>query len=560
MENANNLKEVDAQSSPLTEASHIPVSTRVGSQSKFFKVLRLRDLYFLCLGGSIGSAWLFGSLYGASDAGPAAVISWVIGGLIALVLAATWAEIGGILPSSGAVVSVPHYSHGLFTGFYFGWAYYLSSIITPPVEAVAIVTYASTYVPSLTSNGALTLSGYAVSISILVLTFALNSYGVKFFAKVNGVITLWKIAVPTFTIMVALFYFYPPNFTSFGGFFPNGVAPVFSVVGTAGIVYAYTGFRAAMDFSGEAKDPKRDVPRAMIYSVLSTMVIYTLLQTVFIGGIRWSESGLQAGDWGSLSTISAYASAPFYQLLSILGAASVATILLVDAVISPFGSMGVYTGSSARDLYALAEGGHLSKRMSEVHDESGVPRMALNVSLVIAVFLLLAFPNWSQLATIGTTATVFTQLAGATSLIVLRRNAGNLKRSFKVPAGQIVAPVAFVASSLVVYWTTWPYTGYSLVAFLLGLGIFMFFRFRGAYPQSDIGRGVWIVVFSICLTGLSYLGSYGIGVIPLPFDFVAVALLALVCYFWGIRSGYKTDQLTRILKQESVESFIDSSN
>jgi amino acid transporter len=546
------------ESSSPTAAGHIPASTKIGGQSKFFKVLRLRDLYFLCLGGSIGSAWLFGSLYGASSAGPAAVISWIIGGLIALVLAATWAEIGGILPSTGAVVAVPHYSHGLFTGFYFGWAYYLSAIITPPVEAVAIVTYASAYLPSLTSGGALTLTGYAVSIGILVLTFALNYFGVKFFAKVNGVITLWKIVIPTFTILVALFYFYPPNFTSFGGFLPNGVAPVFSAVGTAGIVYAYTGFRAAMDYSGEAKDPTRDVPRAMIYSVLSAMVIYTLLQTVFIGGIRWSDSGLQAGDWAGLATISAYASAPFYKLLSILGVASVATILLVDAAVSPFGTMGVYTGSSARDLYALAEGGHLSKRMSEVHDESGIPRIALFVSLAIAIFLLLAFPNWSQLATIGTTTTMFTQLAGATSLIVLRRNADQLKRAFRVPAVKVVAPVAFVASSLVVYWTTWPYTGYSLAAFLLGLGIFMFYHFKGAYPQSDISRGVWIVVFSICLTGLSYLGSYGRGIISFPYDFVAVGVLALGCYYWGIRSGYKTDQLTRILRQESVESYIDS--
>ncbi len=64
-----------------------PASTRIGNESRFFKVLSLRDLYFICLGGSIGSAWLFGSLYGASEAGPASIISWLIGGAIVLVLA-----------------------------------------------------------------------------------------------------------------------------------------------------------------------------------------------------------------------------------------------------------------------------------------------------------------------------------------------------------------------------------------------------------------------------------------------------------------------------------------
>jgi amino acid transporter len=538
---------------------HIPASAKIGTQGKFHKVLGLRDLYFLCLGGSIGSAWLFGSLYGAATAGPASIISWLIGGLISLFVAATWAEIGGILPSTGAVVKVPHYSHGYFTGFYFGWAYYLSAVIVPPVEAVAIVTYASAYVPSLMSEGRLTSLGYAVGVVIIILTFLMNYYGVRLLAMINGGITAWKILIPTITIVVALLYMYPPNFSSFGGFAPLGIGPVFSAIGTAGIVFAYSGFREALDYSGEARNPTRDVPRAMILSILTTIIIYTMLQTVFIGGIRWGESGLQAGDWADLSTSGAYSSAPFYTLISILGVASLATVLLIDAVISPFGTVGVYTGSSARDLYALAEGGHLSSRMNQVHGESGVPRTALIFSLFVGLFFLFAFPNWGQLATIGTSSTVFTQLAGATSLIILRRSAPELKRDFKVPAVKIVAPLAFIMSSLTVYWTTWPYTGYTLIALLMGLGIFMISNSRGAYPESDVRQGIWIVTYSVALTVVSYIGSYGIRLIPLPFDFLLVGILSVICFYWGVRSGYKTDRLRRILAQEKIEQSIDES-
>ncbi|MDD1776515.1 MAG: hypothetical protein LUP94_04070, partial [Candidatus Methanomethylicus sp.] len=121
----------------------MPRTAKPGSQGKFHKVLSLRDLYFICLGSEIGSAWLFGSIYGASAAGPAAIISWLIGGIFIIVIAMTWAEVGSILPSAGAVVKIPHYTHGYFSGFYFGWAYYLASVIVPPVEAVAIATYAS---------------------------------------------------------------------------------------------------------------------------------------------------------------------------------------------------------------------------------------------------------------------------------------------------------------------------------------------------------------------------------------------------------------------------------
>jgi amino acid transporter len=528
----------------------IPASAKMGGQGKFRKVLSLRDLYFICLGSEIGSAWLFGSVYGASAAGPAAIISWLIGGIFVLFIAVNWAEVGSILPSTGAVVKIPQYTHGYFSGFYFGWAYYIAAVLVPPVESVAIVTYASAYYPPLLNNGSLAPQGYAVCILIMVLTFLLNSYGVKLLARVNNTITWWKLLVPSITAIAALLYLYPPNFTSFGGFMPNGIGPVFSAVGTAGIVFAYAGSRTALDYSGEVRNPTRDVPRAMIFSILTTIVLYTLLQAAFIGGIRWESSGLQPGDWANLATQGVYSGAPFYQLISILGISTLAMVLLFDAVISPFGTTGVYTGSSARDLYALAEGGHLSSRMSDVHKKYGIPRTALIINLIIGIFFLFAFPNWGQLATIGTTATIFTQLAGATSLTALRKNAPQLRRRFKVPASWIIAPLAFIMSSLIVYWTTWPYTGYAMFALLIGMALFMIARSRGSYPVSDIRHGAWIVAYSIALTLLSYLGSYGIGLIKFPWDFGIIGVMALICYYWGVRSSYRTEDIAKLMEQE----------
>ncbi len=535
----------------------IPASARVGSQGRFRKVLSLHELLFLALGASIGSAWLFGSVYGAATAGPASVVSWLIGGLFAMVLAVTWAELGGLFPSTGAVVRIPQYVHGYFAGFYVGWAYYLSSVIVPPVEAVAIVTYASAYVPGLTSAGVLTWEGYVVSLLILLATFALNSFGVKLFARFNTGVTWWKVLVPTVTAIVALLYFYPPNFSSFGGFAPRGITPVFSAVGTAGIIFAYTGFRAAMDYSGEARNPRRDVPRAMILSVLITIVLYTALETAFIGGIRWGSSGLPPGDWAELATVGVYSSAPFYHLLSVVGVAVLASLLLLDSIVSPLGTVGVYVGSSARDLYALAEGGHISRKMSEVNRKYGVPRAALLVSLGAGVAFIFVFPNWGELATFGTTATVFTYLAGATSLVVLRRHAPDLERSFRVPLAGVVAPLAFVMASLIVYWTTWPYTGYLVAAFMLGLLVFLFSRSRGAYGTGDVRRGLWIVVYSILLAAVSYLGGYGIGLIRFPVDFGVVIVLAVACFYWGVGSGFQTDELRGLVEQEKVEGSLE---
>lgn len=490
-------------------------------------------------------------------AGPAAVISWVIAGFFVIFLALTWAEVGGMFPSVGATVRVPQYAHGEFAGFYFGWAYYVSAVTVAPVEAIAIVTYASSYIPSLTEQSRLTPEGYVASIVILVATFLINSYGVKFFARFNTVITWWKLVIPVATAAVALLYFYPPNFSSFGGFTPLGVSPIFSAIGTAGIVFAFMGFRETLDYSGEARNPGKDVPRAIILSVVTTIIIYTLLQVSFVGGLRWNASGLPAGDWANLSTQGAYASAPFYELMLILGIPILATILLLDAVISPFGTVGVYTGSSSRDLFALAEAGHLHGAIGEVNKKYGVPHRAMLINLAVGILFLFMFPSWGPLATVVTTATVFTQLAGATSLVVFRRHAPGLRREFKLPFARFLAPLAFVMASLIVYWTTWPYTAYAFLIILLGVAVFFATRVRTVtFSSNDVKRGLWIVVYSLAIVALSYLGSYGRNYITFPMDFVIVAIMSVMFYYWGIRSGYETQELRRLKEQEEIDSSL----
>jgi amino acid transporter len=455
-----------------------------------------------------------------------------------------------MLPAAGAVVRAPQFAHGYFTGFYFGWTYFISAVIIPAVEAVAIITYADDYVQGLVSNGNLTLQGYALSIAVLVMTFLLNSYGVKLFARLNTFITWWKIVIPAITVILALLFLFPPNFSANGGFAPNGVLPIFSAVGTAGIVYAYMGFRAALDYSGEAKNPSKDVPRAIILAVLTTIVLYTLLQVAFIGGLRWGASGLVPGDWSDLSIKGAYFKAPYAELLTILGLSLFATVLLVVAVIFPLGTTLVYSGSSARDLFALTEGGHVSSRLGDVHGRYGVPRIALLCCFLLSVFFILAFPNWRALASVGTATMVFTQLAGPATLMTLRRTAPDMRRLFRLPFARVVAPTAFAMSSIIVYWTTWPYTAYALIAIIIGLVLYTIGKARGLYSIGDVRHGVWIIVYSAVMIVLSYLGSFGVDYIKFPLDMVFVILASLVAFYWGVRSGYKTEELKELLAQE----------
>lgn len=98
--------------------------------------------------------------------------------------------------------------------------------------------------------------------------------------------------------------------------------------------------------------------------------------------IRWGLLGLFLGDWANLATVGVYASAPFYHLLSVLGVAALASVLIVDSIISPLGTVGVYVCSSARDLFALAEGERVGGKVSEGNRKYGVLSGASAISTV----------------------------------------------------------------------------------------------------------------------------------------------------------------------------------
>ena len=112
---------------------------------------------------------------------------------------------------------------------------------------------------------------------------AVNFLGVKMLAATNSAMTWWKIAVPLLTILVlALFNFHGSNFTAADGFNPNGLHGILLAVATSGIIFSYLGFEQADQLAGEAKNPKKDIPFAIIGSILIGMIIYILLQVAFL--------------------------------------------------------------------------------------------------------------------------------------------------------------------------------------------------------------------------------------------------------------------------------------
>ena len=119
----------------------------------------------------------------------------------------------------------------------------------------------------------------------MILFTAVNLAGAKFMSESNAIVVLWKTAVPLLAIIVvASLSFHGSNFSAGGGFAPYGMHGVFAAL-PAGVVFALQGFEQAVQLAGEARDPKRDLSRAILVAMTIGALLYILLQVVFIGGV-----------------------------------------------------------------------------------------------------------------------------------------------------------------------------------------------------------------------------------------------------------------------------------
>ncbi|MET4782882.1 amino acid transporter [Glaciihabitans sp. UYNi722] len=189
----------------------------------------------------------------------------------------------------------------------------------------------------------------------------------------------------------------PANFTSHG-FAPGGMPGIFVAISTAGITFSFLGFRRGIELAGETKNPSRNIPLAVIGSILITSVIYALLQMAFTlgvpGSVRakpggWAQSAF-ANDFGPLAAISTLA-----------GPTWLAVILYADAIISPADTGLVYTAVAARVSYALARNEDAPAALAR-RSRFGVPLWGLIVNFVVGLVILLPFPSWQQLVGLKT--------------------------------------------------------------------------------------------------------------------------------------------------------------
>lgn len=500
-------------------------------------------------GGMIGSGWLFTPFISAQIAGSNALICWIIAALFMLFIALPLCELGSMFPVSGGMSNYPTYTHGQEVGFLFAWTSWLSYVVMTPIEIQAILQYASHFFPFLlTDNSAqLKLSGfgYMAAISIMFFVVVLNSYGIKILAECNKYASIIKFVLPSIAILSLLHC--APNFNNVTIHLADKESwiDIFTALSAGGVAFAFTGFQNGLILAGEVKNPQRNIPIAILGAVLIGFILYFLLQLSFIVAIpqKYLAHGWQAlnypGDSG-----------PLVGLTLLLGLGTVATLLMIDAAFSPFGTTLVYTAATSRIVYGMAINNHLPKLFLKVNRHK-IPYITLYTNFLVGCFSFVPFSGWQKLVAFLSSASILSYGIGPICLLAMRKLQPNTPRPFRLSSSLLCAHVAFYFCNLMLYWCGFSILWKLDVALVLGMLVNIAYQRKNILACSK--QLYWFLFYMGALLLISYCGSFGgIGIMKFPFDLLSILPLS-ICVLCLSQALLNVEGYQQIVMQDLCE-------
>jgi len=525
-------------------------------------------LLFTSVGSIIGSGWLFGALRATAFAGPAAILSWVIGGGAMVLLALIHAELGGMYPVAGGSARFPQYAFGTMIGFVSGWFAFLGTVATAPIEAEAALQYASNYMKGLTTlagdgTPVLTGMGFVVATCLMLVFSAINVMGVRWLSEINNAAVWWKIAIPVLTVIVLLATsFHLGNFTAGGGFLPFGWKGVFVAMAGGGVIFSFLGFEQAIQLGAESRNPQRNIPLAVIGSMILGVLLYVALQVTFIAALDPAVLGSKGWNLAFTGTGATYG--PFAGLTVALGLGWLAFLIYADAVISPGGTGLLYVGTSSRLLFALARDGYVPGLFAQLSARC-VPFHAIAFSFLCGVLLFLPFPGWYKLVGFVSSATVIAYAMAPLALGALRRQEPDRERPFRLPCASALAPLGFIVANELILFSSWAVVQKLVVAIAIGfvlLAISSKTRSAEKRPSFDWASARWLWPYLAGVALISYLGSFDItakdsaprGVLPFGWDILTMAIFSTAIYFLAVGARLSDERARQYIGDPVAET------
>ncbi|MEU3732306.1 amino acid permease [Streptomyces sp. NPDC033538] len=448
--------------------------TEGGEGTGLVRSLGLWQLTAIGVGGIIGAGiFTLAGTVASGTAGPAVLISFLIAGVASAAAALSYAEFAGLIPKAGSAYTYGYAVLGELVGWFIGWDLLLEYTAIVAVVAIGISGYFSFLVgemgadlPNWMLGAPGTGDGHRVDLfaAVLCLLIAyLLTLGIKNAARFEMVVVVLKVLVVLLVIGVGVFHIDTSNYNPF---FPYGVGGAFT--GAATVFFAVFGYDAMSTAAEESKDAQRHMPKAIIYSLIISMVLYVAACLVL--------TGMQ--DYKSIDPESGFSTA-----FKSVGLGSLADVIAVGAIIGILTVMFTFMLGVTRVWFSMSRDGLLPRWFAKTHPTRHVPTRVTWIvgvaSAAIAGFLPIG--EAAELTNIGILLAFVVVCA---AVIVLRYRQPDLPRTFRTPFMPVVPAVGIVFSLWLITFLQWQTWARFAVWFAVGLVIY----FAYSYRKSELAR------------------------------------------------------------------------
>lgn len=430
--------------------------------------LGLWQLTAIGVGGIIGAGiFTLAGTVANGKAGPAVVVSFLIAGLASACAALSYAEFAGMIPKAGSAYTYGYAVLGEFVGWFIGWDLLLEYTAIVAVVAIGISGYFSFLVeeagadlPAWMLGAPGTGSGHRVDLfaAILCLLIAwLLNQGMKSAARFETFVVALKVLVVLLVIAVGFFHI---NTGNYHPFFPFGISGAFT--GAATVFFAVFGYDAMSTAAEESKDAQKHMPKAIIYSLIISMVLYVAACLVLTGMQNYKDIDPESG---------------FSSAFKSVGLGGLADVIAVGAIIGILTVMFTFMLGVTRVWFSMARDGLLPRWFAKTHPTRHVPT---RVTWIVGVgaAAIAGFVPIGEAAELTNIGILLAFVVVCVAVIVLRYRQPDLPRGFRTPLMPFIPALGALFSLWLVTFLEWETWVRFAVWFLIGCVVYFGYSYR----------------------------------------------------------------------------------
>jgi APA family basic amino acid/polyamine antiporter len=466
------LREQITRRKPVKEMS---VETGADTdRSELKRTIGLWPLSAIGIGGTIGTGIFFVLSEAVPIAGPAVIWSFVFAGVVAGLTAICYAELAGAVPVSGSSYSYAYATLGELTAMGVAACLLLEYGVSGAAVAVGWSQYLNQFldnlfgfeIPDVLSNAPEQGGWFNLPAVVLVILCALLLIrGASESTTVNAIMVMIKIGVLIVFIVIGITGWNSDNLNDFARF---GISGITSAAGI--IFFSYIGLDAVSTAGEEAKNPRRNLPLAILIALLTVTTLYVLTSLVAVAAQPTEEFIDQEAG---LSQI----------LEDITGSEWPGTLIAAGAIISIFSVTLVVLYGQTRILFAMSRDGMIPELFHKVNPRTLTP-VPNTIIVAVVICLLAGLIPINFLAEMTSIGTLVAFIVVSIGVIVLRQRAPDLPRGFKVPLYP-VTPILAIAGAL---WIIQDLRAVTIYVFVIWVAVAFIFYFAYSRHHSHLGR------------------------------------------------------------------------